>query len=135
MDFVTDLPESTASGYTDILVVVDRLTKMAIYLPWRKDVDSLELVRMFFEEVICKQASQTISLPIEALNSRADSRIECAHICRIDHRLSNRRTGRPNGRIRHDGAVSSGFRYVRAGQLARSITVSRICLRTTTRCT
>jgi hypothetical protein len=53
MDFVTDLPESTASGYTD-MVVVDRLTKMAIYLPWLKDVDSPELARMFFEEVICK---------------------------------------------------------------------------------
>jgi hypothetical protein len=46
MDFVTDLPESTASGYTDILVVVDRLTKMAIYLPCHKDVDSPELVRI-----------------------------------------------------------------------------------------
>jgi hypothetical protein len=31
MDFVTDLPESTASGYTGILVIVDRQTKMAIY--------------------------------------------------------------------------------------------------------
>jgi hypothetical protein len=76
MDFVTNLPETTASGYTDILVVVDRLTKMAIYLPWRKDVDSLELARMFFEEVICKQASQAISSPIEALNSRAGFGIE-----------------------------------------------------------
>jgi hypothetical protein len=54
MDFVTDLPESTASANTGILVVVDRLTKMAIYLPCRKDVDSLELERMFLEEVICK---------------------------------------------------------------------------------
>jgi len=31
MDLVTDLPESTASGYTGILVIVDRLPKMAIY--------------------------------------------------------------------------------------------------------
>jgi hypothetical protein len=53
MDFVTDLPESTASTYTSILAV-DRLTKMAIYLPSRKDVDSPELARMIFEEVICK---------------------------------------------------------------------------------
>jgi hypothetical protein len=42
------------TAYTGILVVVDRLTKMAIYLPCRKDVDSPELARMFFEEVICK---------------------------------------------------------------------------------
>jgi hypothetical protein len=80
MDFVTDLPESTASGYTDILVVVNRLTKMAIYLPYYKDVDSPELVRMFFKEVICKEASQTILLSIETLNSRAGSRMECAQI-------------------------------------------------------
>jgi hypothetical protein len=55
VDFVMKLPESTTSGYTDILVVVERLTKMAIYLPYYKDVDSLELLRMFFKEVICKQ--------------------------------------------------------------------------------
>ena len=54
MDFVTDLPESTASGYTGTLVIVDRLTKMAIYLPCREDNDSPELPRMFFEHVICK---------------------------------------------------------------------------------
>jgi hypothetical protein len=95
MAFVTDLSESTASGYTDILIVVDRLTKMAIYLPYHKNVDSPELVRMFFEQVICKRADRT-----------AES---------------------------GNGAVPLGFCYVRAGQLARIITVSRICLRTTTR--
>jgi hypothetical protein len=55
MDFVTDLPKSTASAYTDILVV-ERLTKMAIYLPCRKDDYSPELARMFSEEVICKHS-------------------------------------------------------------------------------
>jgi hypothetical protein len=38
-DFVTDLLESTASAYTGIVVIVDRLSKMAIYLPCRKDID------------------------------------------------------------------------------------------------
>jgi len=55
MDFVTDLPESTASRYTGILVIVDRLTTMAIYLPCRKDIDSPGLARMIFEHVICKR--------------------------------------------------------------------------------
>jgi hypothetical protein len=54
MDFVTDLTESTTSAYTGILGIVDQLTKMAINLPCRKYVDSPELARMFFEEVICK---------------------------------------------------------------------------------
>ena len=54
MDFVMDLPESTASGYPGILVIVDGLTKMAIYLPCREDIDSPELAQIFFEHVICK---------------------------------------------------------------------------------
>ena len=54
MDFVKDLPDSTASGYTRILVIVDCLSKMAIYLPCRKDIDSPELRQMFFEQMICK---------------------------------------------------------------------------------
>jgi hypothetical protein len=52
MDFVTNLPKSTASAYMCTLVV-DRLTKMANYLPCRKDINSLELARIF-EEVITK---------------------------------------------------------------------------------
>jgi len=55
MDFVTDLPESTASGYSGILVIVVRLTKMAIDLPCWKDIDSPELDRLFFEHVFCKR--------------------------------------------------------------------------------
>ena len=39
IDFVTDLPESTASGYRGSFVIVDRLTQMAIYLPGKKDID------------------------------------------------------------------------------------------------
>jgi len=54
MDVITDLPQSTASAYTGILVIVDRLTKMAIYLHGRKDINSPELAQMFFEHVICK---------------------------------------------------------------------------------
>jgi len=55
MDFVTDLPKSTASSYTGILVIVDRMTKMAINLPCREDSDSPELARLIFEHVICKR--------------------------------------------------------------------------------
>jgi hypothetical protein len=55
MDFVTDLPESTAPGYTWILIIVDRLMKMAIYSPCRKNIDLQELARLCFEHVICKR--------------------------------------------------------------------------------
>jgi hypothetical protein len=43
IDVVTDLPESTASGYTGIWVIVVRLTTMAIYLPCRRDINIPEL--------------------------------------------------------------------------------------------
>jgi hypothetical protein len=54
MDFVTDLPKSTASGYMGILVIVDQLAWMATNLPFRKDIDSPELAWMFSPHVMCK---------------------------------------------------------------------------------
>jgi hypothetical protein len=54
MDFVMDLPKSTASGYTGILVILNPLTHMAIYHPCRIDIDSPGLPRMFFKHVICQ---------------------------------------------------------------------------------
>jgi len=88
MDFVTDLPESTASKYTGILVIVDRLTKMATYLPCRKDIDSPELARMFFEHVICKRGvpDNIVTDRGKEFNSRFWNRV-CSHLS-INHRLS-----------------------------------------------
>jgi len=87
MDFVTDLPESTTSGYTGILVVVDRLTKMVIYLPCRKDIDSPELARMFFEQVICKHGvpDSIVTDRGKEFTSRFWDRV-CSHLS-INHRL------------------------------------------------
>jgi hypothetical protein len=55
MDFVTDMPESTASGYTGNLVMLDRLTNIAIYLSCRNDIDLPELAWLFFQHIICKR--------------------------------------------------------------------------------
>jgi len=88
MVFVTDLPWSTALGFTGILVVVDRLTKMAIYQPCQKDIDSLELARMFIEHVICKHG-----VPDNIVTDRGTQFTcwfltwICSHMS-IDHRLS-----------------------------------------------
>jgi len=89
MDFVTDLPESTNSGFTGIAVIVDRLTKMAIYLPCRKDIDSPELARMFFEHVICKHGvpDNIITDRGTQFTSRFWTRV-CSHLS-INHRLSS----------------------------------------------
>jgi hypothetical protein len=88
MDFVTDLPESTASEFTGILVVIDRLTQMAIYLPCRKDLDSPELARMFFEHVICNHGvrDDIITDRGTQFTSRFWTRV-CSHMS-INHRLS-----------------------------------------------
>jgi len=88
MDLVTDLPESTASGYTGILVIVVRLTTMSIYLPCRNDIDSPELARMLFEHVICKRGiPENITTDHgKMFISRFWDRV-CSHHS-INHRLS-----------------------------------------------
>lgn len=58
MDFVTGLPEcpsGLAGGvpFDAILVVVDRYTKMARYIPCHKTVDSPELAKLLWEQVFC----------------------------------------------------------------------------------
>jgi transposase InsO family protein len=56
MDFIVDLPPSTRNGrvYDSILVIVDRFTKMAIYIPCNKTCTAEELADIFYEEIICK---------------------------------------------------------------------------------
>jgi hypothetical protein len=49
MDGVSDLPESTNTGNTGMLVIVDRLTKMKIYQSCQKDIDYPEVARWFFK--------------------------------------------------------------------------------------
>ncbi|GJS34737.1 putative reverse transcriptase domain-containing protein [Tanacetum coccineum] len=53
MDFITKLPKSS-QGYDTIWVIVDRLTKSAIFLPMR-ETDSMEkLARMYLKEVVTR---------------------------------------------------------------------------------
>jgi len=88
MDFVTDLLKSTNSGFTGIAVIVDRLTTMAIYLPCRKDIDSRELDRMFFEHMICRDGvpDNIITDRGTQFTSQFWTRV-CSHLS-INYRLS-----------------------------------------------
>ncbi|GJV65486.1 reverse transcriptase domain-containing protein, partial [Tanacetum coccineum] len=53
MDFVMKLPKSS-QGYDTIWVIIDRLTKSAIFIPMR-ETDPLEkLARMYLKEVITR---------------------------------------------------------------------------------
>lgn len=56
MDFITDLPESrdpvTEARFNGIMVVVDRLTKYAHFLPYRKDYDAPKVANLVLDRVI-----------------------------------------------------------------------------------
>jgi hypothetical protein len=52
MDFIEQLPPS--SGFTAILVIVDQLTKQALFLPTTDDVTSHGVARMYFTNVFAR---------------------------------------------------------------------------------
>nr|GEU78996.1 reverse transcriptase domain-containing protein [Tanacetum cinerariifolium] len=53
MDFVTKLPK-LSQGYGTIWVIVDRLTKFAIFVPMRETDPMEKLARMFLKEVVAR---------------------------------------------------------------------------------
>ncbi|GJS51864.1 putative reverse transcriptase domain-containing protein [Tanacetum coccineum] len=53
MDFVTKLPKSS-QGYDNIWVIVERLTKSAIFMPMRETDPMDKLARMYLKEVVTK---------------------------------------------------------------------------------
>jgi hypothetical protein len=63
LDFITDLPPSRFLGqvYDSILVVVDRYTKMAHYVPCRKDITADTLAEVFMRDV-CRLHGQPKSI-------------------------------------------------------------------------
>ncbi|GKB88405.1 putative reverse transcriptase domain-containing protein [Tanacetum coccineum] len=67
MDFVTKLPKSS-QGYDTIWVIVDRLTKFALFLPMRETNPMEKLARMYLKEVVTRYG-----IPISIIFDR-DSR-------------------------------------------------------------
>ena len=67
MDFITGLPPSGRKGeaYDAILVVVDRYTKMSLYIPCRKSIDSAGLADLFIDKVIAKHG-----VPLSIVSNR-----------------------------------------------------------------
>jgi len=55
MDFIEQLPES--QGFTDILVVVDCLTKQAVFIPTQRLIDTTELAKIFVRDVFSKHGA------------------------------------------------------------------------------
>src|SRR5258708_23106149 len=52
MDFIEQLPMS--EGFTAILVVIDRLTKQALFIPTHDTINSPQLARLFLTHVFTK---------------------------------------------------------------------------------
>jgi hypothetical protein len=52
MDFIEQLPAS--DGFTDILVVIDRLTKQAIFIPTHNTINAPELAKLFVSHIFAK---------------------------------------------------------------------------------
>jgi hypothetical protein len=52
MDFITGLPK-TRSGYDSIWVVVDRLTKVAHFIPVKTTYTSAKLAKIYMSRIIC----------------------------------------------------------------------------------
>jgi len=55
MDFIEQFPES--KDYTDILIVIDRLTKQAVFVPTRRMINMKELSKFFIHEVFSKHGT------------------------------------------------------------------------------
>ncbi len=63
MDLIEFLPES--KGYNSILVVVDRLTKMAIFIPTSTSLTSEDLAQLYIQHVFSKHG-----LPLNIISDR-----------------------------------------------------------------
>ncbi len=55
MDFIKQLPMS--EGFTAILVVVNRLTKQALFIPTHDTIDSPQLARLFLTHIFAKHST------------------------------------------------------------------------------
>ncbi|GJT92477.1 putative reverse transcriptase domain-containing protein [Tanacetum coccineum] len=66
MDFVTKLPK-LSQGYDTIWVIVDRLTKSAIFLPMRETDPMQKLARMYLKEVVTRHG-----IPVSIICDRDD---------------------------------------------------------------
>jgi transposase InsO family protein len=54
MDFITDLPPSASKGtvFDSIMVIVDRYTKMSLYIPVKKTITAEEMATVFLRRVV-----------------------------------------------------------------------------------
>jgi len=101
LDFIEQLPSST--GFTAILVVVDRLSKQAIFIPTHDTITSPELTKLFLLHVFSKHGVPThvtsdhgtefVSHFFQSLGKALDM---CLHFTSSYHPEGNGQTERSN---------------------------------------
>jgi len=57
MDFIKQLPP--LEGYTNILVIMDRLTKQAIFIPTTRTIDTTKLAQLFIKHIFAKHRTSS----------------------------------------------------------------------------
>ncbi|GKE89241.1 putative reverse transcriptase domain-containing protein [Tanacetum coccineum] len=81
MDFVMKLPKSS-QGYDTIWVIVDRLTKSAIFVPMRETDLMDKLARMYLKEVVTRHG-----IPLSIIYGQSERTIQTLedilHACAI----------------------------------------------------
>ena len=76
MDFITGLPRIKA-GYESIWVVVDRLTKVAHFIPVKTIYTSAKLAKIYMTRIIFCMEFRGVSYQIEELNLPQSFGISC----------------------------------------------------------
>jgi hypothetical protein len=84
MDFIVRLPR-TQAGYDSISVIVDRLTKVAHFIPVKTTYSGAKLVELFMSQIVClhgvpkkivsDRGSQFTSKFWEKLNESMDTKL------------------------------------------------------------
>jgi len=89
IDFITDLTELTKSGYTTIMVIVDQWTKIEIYPPFPKDIDTPGLLSMYCNHENYNRGKQSIVVSDYSTQFISQFWTQvCSHIS-IQHHLSS----------------------------------------------
>ena len=84
MDVITELPDS--AGFNSILVIVDKLTKFAIFLPTHNTVNEEGTAKLFFENIVC-----SYGIPRQNITDR-DSRWTSTFWKEVCKQINNKRS-------------------------------------------
>ena len=99
MDFITGLPR-TRSGYDSIWVVVDRLTKVAHFIPVNTTYTSAKLAKIYMTRIVCLHGVPRSIVSDRGPSLLQSSGISCMKLWVLDWSLAQLSTRRQMDRLR-----------------------------------